>query len=160
MCVYHQVQHWLGFDLPPIEYGWDLVNGQFQPVLTCQPPAPDNLLNLISCNYKAGCERGCRCRKAGIQCLLLCVHCHGGGCNNSANPEADEEADHGLTGECLSEQTSELGQSTSGNYAEDHIYVQATNLACSDIHSEEPIATTSAHSQNIKGMHKRKLHSD
>ena len=126
--------------LPPGEYGWDLVNGQLQPVLTCQPPAPDNLLNLISCNCKAGCEQGCGCRKAGIQCLLLCGHCRGSGCNNYTKPEADEEADYGLTRECPSEETSELGWSTSGNYAEDGTYVQETTLACSDIHSEEPIA--------------------
>ena len=65
--------------------------------------------------------------------VRCCGHCCSGSCHNSTKPEADEEADHGLTRECPSGETSELGQSTSGNYAEDDTYEQETNLACSDI---------------------------
>lgn len=90
--VYHQVQHWLGNDLVPTKWGWKMMNGQLHPILTQKPPAPDNLLNLISCNCKTGCERGCGCKKAGIQCSLLCGYCRGGGCSNSEKPETVEEA--------------------------------------------------------------------
>ena len=69
--VYHQVQSWLGNDPLPSDWGWDLVNGQLRPVLTRLPPAPDALLNLISCNCKCGCGRGCGCRRAGIMCSVL-----------------------------------------------------------------------------------------
>ena len=48
--VYHQVQQWLGVDLPPTQWGSQLRNGNLQPVLTCQAPAPEKLLKiLISC---------------------------------------------------------------------------------------------------------------
>ena len=97
MRAYHQVQHWLGCDLPPTDWGWDLVNGNLHPVLTSQPPAPDSLLNLISCNCKCGCERGCGCKKAGLKCSLLCGNCRGSGCSNSETPEVvndDDGDDH------------------------------------------------------------------
>ncbi len=92
--TYHQVQHWLGNELPPGEWGWDLVNGQFHPVLTRQPPAPPELLRLISCNCKCGCERACGCRKAGLRCSVLCGQCRGSGCANSDIPEVDEDSNH------------------------------------------------------------------
>ena len=62
--VYHQVQSWLGNDTLPSDLGWDLVIWQLRPVLSCRTPAPDALLNLISCNCKCGCGRGCGCRRA------------------------------------------------------------------------------------------------
>jgi hypothetical protein len=55
--VYHQVQQWLGVELPPTKWGWELTDGQLQPLFTRQPPAPEKLLSLISCNCKSGCER-------------------------------------------------------------------------------------------------------
>ena len=66
--VYHQVQSWLGNDPLPSDLGWDLVNGQLRPVLSRLTPAPDALLNLISCNCKCGCGRGYGCRRAS--CVL------------------------------------------------------------------------------------------
>ena len=60
--MYHQVQSWIGNDPLPSDLGWDLVNGQLRPVLSRLTPAPDALLNLISCNCKCGCGRGCGCR--------------------------------------------------------------------------------------------------
>lgn len=92
--VYHQVQHWLGCDLLPSDWGWNLVNGELHLVLTHKPPDPENLLNLISCKCMVGCERGCGCRKAVIQCSLLCAHCRGGGCSNSEKTDASQEPDH------------------------------------------------------------------
>ena len=94
--VYHQVQQWLGVDLPPTQWGWQLRNRNQQPVLTCQAPAPEKLLNLISCNCKSGCERLCGCKKTGLICTVLCGHCNGNGCSNSDSPvvcesEMDEE---------------------------------------------------------------------
>jgi len=101
--VYHQVQQWLGVELPPTEWGWELINGQLQPVLTRQPPAPEKLLSLISCSCKSGCEQSCGCKKSGLFCTILCGHCHGNGCSNSENPvisvsETDGEHDFDAKG--------------------------------------------------------------
>jgi len=73
-----------------------LINGQLQPVLTRQPPAPEKLLTLISCNCKSGCERSCGCKKSGLFCTILCGRCHGNGCSNSETPvicESDTDTD-------------------------------------------------------------------
>ena len=68
--VYHQVHSWLGNGPLPSDLGWDLVNGQLRPVPSRLTPAPDALLNLISCNCKCGCERGCGCRRASRSRVL------------------------------------------------------------------------------------------
>ncbi|XP_028418322.1 uncharacterized protein LOC114543611 [Dendronephthya gigantea] len=95
--VYHQVQQWLGVELPPTQWGWQLKNGNLQPVLTRQAPAPEKLLTLISCNCKSGCERSCGCKKAGLVCTVLCGHCNGNGCSNSESPivcESEMDGEH------------------------------------------------------------------
>jgi hypothetical protein len=42
----------------------------------CQPcerlPAPDELLNVVSCNCKATCSGKCSCVRAGLRCSHLC----------------------------------------------------------------------------------------
>ena len=90
-------------ELPPTEWGWKLINGQLQPVLTRQPPAPEKLLSLISCSCKSGCERSCGCKKSGLFCTILCGHCHGNGCSNFEKPvisvsETDGEHDFDAKG--------------------------------------------------------------
>ena len=148
--VYNQVQQWLGCSLPPTEWGWDLVNGQLHPTLTRKPPAPDTLLNLISCNCKTGCERGCGCRKAGIHCSPLCGQCRGGGCSNSEMPETDEQEDDEPNSEVLCEEPSELVQadnSSDDEVDEDDTYVQEDEFASYDVSSKEATASTSRSSQ-------------
>jgi len=81
--VYHQVQQRSGVELPPTEWGWELINGQLQPVLTRQLPAPEKLLTLISCNCKSGCERFCDCKMSGLFYTTLCGDFYGNGCSNS-----------------------------------------------------------------------------
>jgi len=93
--VYHQVQQWLGVELPPTEWGWEVINGQLQPVFTRQPPAPEKQLTLISCNCKSGCEWSCGCKKSGLFCTILCGHCHGNGCSNSETPVICESNTYG-----------------------------------------------------------------
>lgn len=90
--VYHQVQNWLNNELPPCEWGWSIVNNNcLYPITTEQPPAPENLMKLISCNCKCGCERSCGCKRAGLKCSLLCGYCRGNGCNNSQVVTLSEE---------------------------------------------------------------------
>lgn len=88
--VYLQVQRWMGNKLPPCEWGWTKRGQTLIPVATELPPAPDELLHLISCGCKKGCERNCECRKAGLTCSAMCRHCIGHSCENSPEPNFDD----------------------------------------------------------------------
>ena len=62
-------------ELPqPVYYGWDLVNGHFQPVMTSLPPAPDAVTNLVKCSCaQTRCANNhCKCRKNGLRYTDLC----------------------------------------------------------------------------------------
>lgn len=50
-----------------------------------EPPAPQNILDVILCGCKKGCDRACSCRKAGLLCTQSCKYCLGLNCNNSSN---------------------------------------------------------------------------
>lgn len=86
--AYLQVQQWKGNDLSPTDWGWEVKRGRLVPITTDMPPAPESLINLISCNCRAGCRRGCGCRKTGIRCSAMCF-CMGNSCNNSAEIPLD-----------------------------------------------------------------------
>ena len=73
--VYHQIQHWLGNEKRPEDWSWERTNSGLQPVTTLKPPAPDSILHKISCKCKKGCTGNCSCRKAGLFCSMLCLHC-------------------------------------------------------------------------------------
>jgi hypothetical protein len=91
--VYLQVQQWHGRELPPTEWGWTLKNSLLVPVRTKASPAPDNIMNLISCNCKTGCGSTCGCRKAGVKCSILCGHCRGSACTNCQELDLDGSDD-------------------------------------------------------------------
>ena len=63
--TYLQVQQWIGNELEPMDWGWRVYMDTLIPVRTDQPPAPERLLNLVSCKCKTGCSRGCGCRRVG-----------------------------------------------------------------------------------------------
>lgn len=95
--VYHQVQEWLGNQLPPEMWGWKRgVDGNLDPITTLDPPAPDALLNSIFCRCKSGCSGKCSCRKAGIKCSLICNGCLGA-CSNGATIDVDDKGDEDET---------------------------------------------------------------
>ena len=52
------------------------------PVMATKPPAPDILLNMISCGCKTGCRVSCGCRKIGMKCSPMCNFCLGQTCTN------------------------------------------------------------------------------
>lgn len=91
--VYLQVQEWLGKTLNPQEWGWKSLENALLPVPTTLPPAPDHLLNLISCNCKSTCGKNCDCVRAGLQCSLMCGHCRGSTCLNTNYDGSDDEED-------------------------------------------------------------------
>ena len=80
--TYCQVQQWLENDIDPTKWRWILSNGSFLPFPTDLPSAPDKVLRIVSCNCKAGCNRGCSCRRAEMPCSPIC-NCMGLACNNA-----------------------------------------------------------------------------
>lgn len=90
--VFYQIQLWLGNKKNPEEWGWKKVNGSLQPVTTLLEPAPESILQLISCNCKTDCSSRCGCRKAGLRCSEICGHCQGMQCLNACmEPICDSE---------------------------------------------------------------------
>ncbi|CAG9769581.1 unnamed protein product [Ceutorhynchus assimilis] len=75
--VYHQ-----GNRLPEAEWGWISHAGQLKPIPTTKEPAPERVLNIISCNCKSGCDNRCGCRRNGLNCTNMCGYCAGHGCTN------------------------------------------------------------------------------
>lgn len=62
-----------------------------------QDAAPQELLKMISCKCTKCCNAPCSCRKAGLQCSVVCGSCQGKSCSNSETiieePGDDEEID-------------------------------------------------------------------
>ena len=69
-------------------------------------PAPDSILNLISCSCSGDLATGkCSCRKSGLNCSDMCKNCIGGECLNlktfspeSVNNLDDDDLDDALQG--------------------------------------------------------------
>lgn len=57
--VCYQIQTWLGKEIYPEQWGWELNNNILQPITTLLPPAPDDQLNTM---------------------LYNCIECCGGKC--------------------------------------------------------------------------------
>ncbi|GBM31000.1 hypothetical protein AVEN_69239-1 [Araneus ventricosus] len=97
MRSYHQVQTWLGNEKDPLKWGWmHTPSGLFRKKSE-KDPAPESLLQCISCTCKKGCTNACGCRKAGLHCSLLCKHCIGQSCENPMPFILDNESEEGDT---------------------------------------------------------------
>lgn len=76
--TYYQVQKWLGNkDVNPVEWGWSLANGTLYPLHSTKPPAPEEVIKLVSCNCKVSCKNNCSCVKASLDCTAMCGVCRG-----------------------------------------------------------------------------------
>lgn len=91
--VYLQVQMWLGRDISPEKWGWQFDSGLMKPIPMNQPPAPENLLQMLFCTCKSGCGTACGCRKSGLNCSVACVHCSGNSCSNPSPLVRIDEVD-------------------------------------------------------------------
>ena len=85
--AYLQLQDWLvlkSMSRDPRQYGWLIsTNGQYEPVLTLKPVAPENMLKLVSCNCGGDCStKRCSCRRNNLKCISSCGNCHGNQCTN------------------------------------------------------------------------------
>ncbi|GBM96651.1 hypothetical protein AVEN_240963-1 [Araneus ventricosus] len=55
--TYHQVQQWYGNEQNAEQWGWNRNTNGLIPVTTLEHPAPETLLQLISCKCKKGCQK-------------------------------------------------------------------------------------------------------
>ena len=105
-----QVMLWKAADRssPPAvqitDYGWEIkANNDVMPVLSKEPIAPGQLMDVISCNCKAegtACSKRCSCLTNGLSCTHYCF-CEGGeSCSNPLTQQYDDEiGDEGLADE-------------------------------------------------------------
>lgn len=84
--TYLQVQLWQGNVLKAEEWDWKRRHAGLSPVTTTMPPAPPQLLKLISCICKKVCRAACGCLKSGLRCLVMCLQC-----NNICENVPDED---------------------------------------------------------------------
>lgn len=94
--VYYQVQLWLGNELLPELWGWELKkDNQLTPVPTRSLAAPDEILKLIFCRCTKDCSSAkCGCKKASLNCSTLCQNCQGNCLNGvSMLDNRDEDAE-------------------------------------------------------------------
>lgn len=94
--VYLTVQDWIGKSLDPVQWGWELVDGRYQPVYTDLPPGPQSLLgNIRCCCSTSNCSGNkCTCQKFGLQCSALCKECKGVTCKNRMTSEDETNPIH------------------------------------------------------------------
>ncbi|KAJ8890902.1 hypothetical protein PR048_010411 [Dryococelus australis] len=78
-----RVQEWIGHSLGPVVWGCKSVSGTLVPISTSLPPAPEQLLKLISCNCTCDCSYSCECMWAGLQCGIMCAKWRGATCTNT-----------------------------------------------------------------------------
>lgn len=76
----------------PDGQGWQVKNKQIEIVWTDLPPAPDGVMQILSCGCKGACQtRRCSCVKNGLPCTEAC-EC-GDSCVNSATQELGDDDD-------------------------------------------------------------------
>lgn len=80
--TYCQVQSRRGVQKPPEDHGWRKTTTGLDAIRISKEPAPEVLLKSISCRCQKGCGPACGCRKAGLKCSVLCLHCTGTSCEN------------------------------------------------------------------------------
>lgn len=83
------------------DFGWDLENNMPAPAIASIPPAPPELMKVISCQCKAAgkacAQANCSCSASGLTCTTYC-HCEGSvACHNPVqkhnNDESSDEED-------------------------------------------------------------------
>lgn len=98
--TFHQVQQWLGNNLPPQVYGWKIEMNCLVPVHSELAAAPQDILKMIFCRCKKDCASAkCGCKKANLKCSIACQNCQGN-CLNGVpvvDSEDEEEQEDSLT---------------------------------------------------------------
>ena len=91
--IFLQVQQWLGNDLDPLEFGWQIgEGGDFVPKQGFSSICPPQLMKLMGCKCTKNCTSKCGCRRLGLQCGEDC-ECSENICENRDENVEDLELD-------------------------------------------------------------------
>lgn len=86
--------------LPPvINYGWELVDEMFSPIMTDNLPAPSALIEMVSCACKSNCTTNrCQCRKNSLNCtdMCKCEDCENDDYEKTVTDESDDDENYDL----------------------------------------------------------------
>jgi len=94
--AYYQVMTWIGKadGMDAMNWGWNLQENRFVPVMSTIKAAPDILLKVIQCNCLNSCKTlRCSCRRNGLPCSSACGPCQVTNCDNPHNKFLPEESD-------------------------------------------------------------------
>lgn len=78
----------MGNFLAPDKFGWKVSKNEMFPITMEQSPAPEELINLIYCKCRNGCQKKCVCSQVG-RCSSMCLHCHGIDCKYACVQDED-----------------------------------------------------------------------
>lgn len=78
--------------MDPKDGGWHVLDGGVLPIMTDQPAAPPEILDVVHCSCKKDCGTKRRtCKKHGLPCTAICRECRGTSCTNSQLPYLSDE---------------------------------------------------------------------
>jgi hypothetical protein len=81
--------------IDPKTWGLKLSNNLLEPIMSDQPIAPDEILNVVRCSCKSGCtSRLCSCRTNGLKRVSACSNCHGENCPNNEKALIQNDTPH------------------------------------------------------------------
>ena len=94
--VFYQIMDWKGTigNMNPKDWGWHIKEGRYMPIMTDQPAAPPELMDVVCCSCKKECNtKRCTCQKHGLPCTAVCRECCGASCTNCQLPDLSEDDD-------------------------------------------------------------------
>lgn len=99
--VYLQLQVWIHLDitcLDPLQWGWTLIRGSMNPIMTDLNVAPETVLRFIHCKCKVAGKKQCAnnlcsCVKHGMKCMPVCGGCRGETCANVPTAQTQDDLD-------------------------------------------------------------------
>ena len=94
--VFLQINQWKNSDcnMMPESWGWPRTESGLIPILTDQPPAPEELLKIIRCNCSGDCSSAkCSCKKHSMKCSIACGQCCGSACSNASEFVEEDDDD-------------------------------------------------------------------
>ena len=97
--TYFQIQQWKGNPLDPHQWGRKKTQSGLMPLYMIAPPAPQCLLEKISCGCLKRCHKNCSCRKLGLRCSIFCKECAGINCENIDDSVSQEDFDNDINSE-------------------------------------------------------------
>ena len=85
--------------LDPTELGWIKIQDSFFPILSSNPPAPENVTMYVRCSCGTNCNSidtpkchaRCTCRVNNLECTELCGCCGDSSCINNKDKVLDND---------------------------------------------------------------------